>query len=117
MEMRSTLLALYDGNILVTDGFSRQKASNIGFSYFLCFSLNNRSPSTQLLVIFEDMTPMWHLHDAMKHVIWVYCCLIIVTTEAKEVAVVRVHMSVIIVYTLYNSISSQDVSNIDCIVV
>ena len=42
MEVFSMLLALYDGNPLVTSGFPSQRASNVGFDVFFDVNSNKR---------------------------------------------------------------------------
>ena len=61
MEMVSTLLALFAGNILDNGGFLSQRACNAELWCFLCCQLEQAVEQTvESQVIWHAMMPMWH---------------------------------------------------------
>ena len=67
METLSALLALCEGNPLVTIGFHSQRASNANLWCFFNVDLNKLEQTVERLVIWDAMTLMWcHCKDTDK---------------------------------------------------
>ena len=66
-KMLSTLLALCEGNLLVSSRFHSQRASNVELWWFLCSSPEQTIVQTvKLLVISETIMFIWHNCNAIK---------------------------------------------------